>query len=101
MKTIFLFLVLVVGTTSGFVLASDKVSRDEIRKLVQQGKLLSLDTIMKSYPEEEYGSLIDLEVEPDDGTIIYELKFLRSDGQVIEMKIDARNGRLLKLEVED
>lgn len=101
MKTMLLFLVLAVGMTSDFVLASDEVSREEIRKLVQQGKLLSLDAMMKLYPVEEYGNLIDLEVESDDGIIIYKLKFLRGDGQVIEMKIDARNGRLLKMEVKD
>jgi len=101
MKTMFLFLVLAAGMTSSFARAGEEVSQDEIRSLVQRGELLSLETIMSLYPEEEFGKLLDLEVEQEHGDIIYELEFLHANGLIVELKIDARNGKLLEQEVED
>ncbi len=101
MKTIFLFLALVVGTISPVVESGGKVSQAEIRKLVERGELLSLESILLLYPEEEYGKLLDLEVEYDDGRIIYEMEFLRADGQIIEIEVDARDGQMLEQEIKD
>ncbi|MDC1287546.1 peptidase M4 [Gammaproteobacteria bacterium] len=83
------------------VRAGDDISQNEIRELVKRGELLPLESILALYPEKQYGKLLDLEAEREHGTIIYELKTLRADGRVTELKIDARNGSLLELEVED
>ncbi len=101
MKMMSLFLVLAIGMTSNFLLAGEDISQTEIRELVKQGKLMSLDSIMLLYPEKQYGKLLDLEAEREDRTVVYELEFLRADGKVIELKIDARNGFLLEQEVEN
>ncbi len=101
MKTMFLFLVLVAGTINIPVQAGKDISQSEIRKLVNRGELLSLETIISMYPEKKYGKLLDLEAERDHGTVIYEMEFLRKDGAIIELKVNARNGSLLELEVED
>ena len=101
MKMTFIFLVLVAGTISNYVLGSEDISQAEIRELVRQGKLMSLEAIMSLYPEKQYGKLLDLEAEREHGIVIYELEFLRADGRVIELEIDARDGRLLAQEVED
>lgn len=101
MKMTFIFLVLVAGTISHQLLASDDISQAEIRELVRQGKLMSLEAIMSLYPEKQYGKLLDLEAEREHGVVIYELEFLRNDGRVIELEIDARDGRLLAQEIED
>ncbi len=100
MKIMSIFLVLVVGMISTFLQAGEELSQHEIRKLVKQGKLLPLETIMALYPEKQYGKLLDLEVEREYGKIIYELEFLRADGRIIELEIDASNGHLLEQEVE-
>ncbi len=101
MKMMSLFLVLAIGMTSNFLLAGEDISQTEIRELVKLGKLMSLDSIMLLYPEKQYGKLLDLEAEREDRTVVYELEFLRADGKVIELKIDARNGFLLEQEVEN
>jgi uncharacterized membrane protein YkoI len=93
--------VLAVGTINFPAQARDDISQNEIRELVRQGELLSLESILALYPEKRYGKLLDLEAERDHGTVVYELKTLRSDGRVIELKIDARDGSLLQLEIED
>lgn len=101
MKMMSLFLVLVVGTISTLLQAGEDISQNEIRELVKQGKLMPLESIMLLYPEKKYGKLLDLEAEREHGTIIYELKFLRADGRVLELEIDASSGLLLKQEIEN
>jgi len=99
MKIILLYLVLVAGTTSVPGHADD-FNRAEIIQLVKAGKILSLEAMLAHYPEKEYGKLLDLEVEKKYGSIIYELEFLTADGRVLELKVDAANGRLLERELE-
>lgn len=101
MKTTYLFLALAVGTISGPLQASDDVSSNEIRSMVENGEILSLESILSQYSEKEYGKLLDLEVNREHQKLVYELEFLRSDGRVIELEIDARNGQLLEQEIED
>lgn len=100
MKMISLFLVLVAGTISTFTQAGDEYSRSEIRQMVEEGKILALETILSNYPEGEYGKLLDLEVESELGQIVYELEFLRDDGRVLELEVDAASGQLLEQELE-
>ena len=101
MKMMSLFLVLVVGMTSTLLQAGEDISQNEIRELVKQGKLLPLESILLLYPEKQYGKLLDLEAEREHGRVIYELEFLRADGRIIELEIDASNGLLLKQEVDN
>jgi uncharacterized membrane protein YkoI len=67
---------------------------------VKEGKILSLEVIMAHYPEKEYGRLLDLEVETEHGKTIYELEFLRGDGRVLEIEVDASSGLILERELE-
>lgn len=101
MKMTFIFLVLAVGMTSTLLRAGEDISQNEIRELVKQGKLLPLESIMLLYPEKLYGKLLDLEAEREHGTVIYELKFLRTDSRIVELEIDASNGLLLEQEIEN
>ncbi len=100
MKIILLFLVLVGGTISAFTYADSEFSRSEIRQLVNEGKILSLEAMLARYPEKEYGRLLDLEVEREHGRIMYELEFLRDDGRVLEIEVDASSGLLLERELD-
>lgn len=101
MKTMWLLLALAAGTISAPLRASDDLSQGDIRALVEQGKILSLETILSRYPEKTYGKLLDVEAERERGRVIYELEFLQVDGRVIELEIDAVDGRLIKQEFDD
>ena len=100
-KTISIFPVLVSGMVNTAVLASDDIGQKEIRRLVEQGRIMPLEKLLQRYPEKKYGRLLDLEVEREHGAIVYEFEFLRRDGQVLEIEVDASNGRVLKQEIED
>jgi uncharacterized membrane protein YkoI len=95
-----LFLALVAGTISSTAFAGKDLSTGQIRELVKQGKILSLETILQKYPRGMQGRLLDLEVEEEHGQIVYELEFLREDGYVVEVEIDAATGRVLDEEVD-
>ena len=100
MKTVLLSLVLVAGTISGLSGASADGDYREIRGLVERGEILSLEDILSRYPESDYGRLLDLEVEREHGQVVYEMEFLRDDGRVLELEVDARDGTLLEKEIE-
>jgi uncharacterized membrane protein YkoI len=82
-------------------MASEQLGQAEIRELVQQGDILPLETILSRFPPKKYGKLLDLEVEREHGTIVYEFEFLRADGRIVEIEVDARSGRILEEEIED
>ena len=101
MKTMYLYLGLVVGTISFSALGDDnEFDAQQIRQLVSQGKILPLEAILKIHQPLIDGKLLDLEVESEHGKIIYELEFLRQNGDVVELVIDAKTGELLDQEVE-
>lgn len=101
MKTMWLFLAMAVGMISPVVMAEELIADAEIRRLVQAGEILPLESILKQYPPANYGRLLDLEVEREYGRIIYELEFLDPHGTVREYEVDAKSGRLLKVELEE
>jgi uncharacterized membrane protein YkoI len=96
-----LFPALVAGTISYPVAASEELGQAEIRELVRQGEILPLETILARFPSKEYGKLLDLEVEREHGTVVYEIEFLRSDGRIVEIEVDARNGAIREQEIDD
>ena len=44
------------------------------------------------------GDVIEVELESKRGALIYEIKVLTQGGRVREVKIDARNGKVIKIE---
>ena len=74
---------------------------DEIRRLRNAGKILSLETIIAQHRRQyRDGQLLEaeLELELEKGRYLYELKFLGDDGVVREFEYDARTGELWHVE---
>ncbi len=101
MKMMLLFPALVAGTISYNVAASDDLDQSEIRELVRLGEIMPLEAILTQFPAKEFGKLLDLEVEREDGVVVYEFEFLRADGRIVEIEVDARNAKILEQEIED
>jgi uncharacterized membrane protein YkoI len=100
-------LALCLSVGAGTALADRDSSRDRdddherVWETRKRGAILPLETILdgvlKSYP----GEVIEIEFDDDDGQLIYEIKVLTRRGIVLEMDVDARNGRILDLEEDD
>ncbi|MDP2870528.1 PepSY domain-containing protein [Methyloversatilis sp.] len=71
------------------------------RELSQRGEILSLEKISELAKAVRPGKLIDIDLERKRELWIYEVELLDDQGRVWEMKLDARNGELLKLEQDD
>jgi len=71
------------------------------RELSQRGEILSLERISDLAKAVHPGKLIDIDLERKRELWIYEVELLDDRGRVWEMKFDARNGELLKLEQDD
>ena len=101
MKIMYLYLGLVVGTISPAAFGDDDdFDAQQIRQMVSQGKILPLETILEKYKPLVEGKLLDLSVEYEHGKIVYELEFLKQNGNVVELVIDAKTGILLDQEIE-
>ncbi|MDX5372998.1 MAG: PepSY domain-containing protein [Pseudomonadaceae bacterium] len=88
------------------VLAFDSQARDldqdEALRLRQEGVIRPLEELMAAalgrYPGAE---LLEAELEEEDDVLVYEVELLTADGSVRELELDARDGRILKDELED
>ena len=99
MKMIWLLLALFAGTVSLSLHAGKDLSAGQIRALVKEGEILSLETILEKNKQRLKGRLLDLEVEMSHGKVIYEMEFMLENGNVLEVEIDARTGQLLEQEI--
>ena len=71
---------------------------DEIRAALQRGEVLPLARILAIAQQQVPGDVIEVELESKRGALVYEIKVLTQSGRVREIKIDARNGKVLKIE---
>lgn len=77
------------------------VGHDEARALRQAGTILPLEQITAQALKRHGGArLLEVELEEDDGRLVYEVELLGADGVVRELELDARSGQLLKDEVD-
>jgi uncharacterized membrane protein YkoI len=71
---------------------------EEMRAALQRGEVLPLAKILAIAQEKVAGDVIEVELESKRGALVYEIKVLAQSGRVREIKIDARNGTVLKIE---
>lgn len=77
------------------VASADDRDHDRARQALQAGKVLPLrsvlDIVERSYP----GQVVKVEFEEDDGAYLYEIRLLQDGGNLLKLKVDARDGRVL------
>lgn len=74
--------------------------QDQVLQLRQSGEVMALEQILMISRQQQQGRILEVELEREGDVIIYELKILADDGQVWELKVDARNGNLVKKELD-
>jgi uncharacterized membrane protein YkoI len=90
---------IVLGVAASFA-DDDRHAREheEIRAALQRGEVLPLARILAIAQERVPGDVLEVELESKRGALVYEIKVLTQSGRVREIKIDARNGTVLKIE---
>ncbi len=77
------------------------LDQDEALRLRREGMIMPLEALMQPAMERYPGArLLEAELEEEDDVYVYEIELL-IDGVVRELEISARDGRVLKDEVED
>ncbi|MEX0950758.1 MAG: PepSY domain-containing protein [Gammaproteobacteria bacterium] len=74
---------------------------DEIRRLKEAGSIMPLEDIIVKMRRDYPGRIIEIELDEDDGLYVYEIEYVDDDGMVWDLELDARNGELLKREIDD
>lgn len=78
----------------------DLPSRDELRKLVKEGRIRPLSVLKAQVLKKLPGELIDIRVDREVGRIVYEFRILRDSGRVTEVEVEAASGRIIEVENE-
>ncbi|WP_283193285.1 PepSY domain-containing protein [Rhizobium sp. AN80A] len=74
---------------------------DLAREAMKRGEILPLSRILSIAEQVTGGRMMDLELDRHGGRYVYDLKMIDTKGQMIELKLDASNGRILELETDD
>lgn len=87
------------GMSTGFADKQDKKNEHNVvREALQRGEVLPLVKILAIASEQVPGDVIEVELEDEKKALVYEIKILTSTGRVREVKIDARTGKVIKIE---
>jgi len=66
------------------------------RRALQEGRARPLAEILAKAKESIRGDVIGVDLEEQDGAMVYELKVLRPDGELAEIRVDALTGAVLR-----
>jgi uncharacterized membrane protein YkoI len=72
-----------------------------VRSLAGPGDILSLEQILQNARQLHAGRALETELEAGRDGMVYEVEILDANGEVWEMKFDARSGELLGEEQEE
>jgi len=70
-------------------------------ELAREGKIQPLSKLLGHQQRLRPGRVLEVELERDDGRLVYELEILDPQGTVWELRFDAVSGELLDQKLED
>lgn len=73
----------------------------EVRRLRAAGEILPLEQIARHAQAIKAGEILETDLERKPGGYVYEVEVLDAGGHVWELKLDAKTGQLIKLELDD
>jgi uncharacterized membrane protein YkoI len=91
-------LVLALAVTSGHASERKKKDHEAARLALARHEVLPLTKILAIAEQRAPGEVLKVELEEDDGRMKYDLKILARNGRVLELELDAKTGATLKLE---
>ena len=83
--------------TSGSIQVSKDKGEYELAKLAK----VSMVQAEQAATRQTHGKVIEIELENEDGFLVWEVKSIAQDGSVTEVYIDAGNEKVLAIEQED
>jgi uncharacterized membrane protein YkoI len=65
---------------------------------VERGEILPLAEVLTRLHDSYPGRVVEVELEREDGMLIYEVELVTREGRLIEVEIDAVSGRIIELD---
>lgn len=94
-----LFAVAVLATAA---FADSDDDHERARRAFEAGEIVSLTKIIELVERDFKGELIEVELENEGRQgLVYEVKLLTPDGEIVELLFDAGDGELLRVEGDD
>jgi uncharacterized membrane protein YkoI len=75
--------------------AADGHDHDRARRALESGEIVPLRAILERVARDYPGQIMEVELEREAARWIYEITLLRTGGALVEIEIDARDGKLL------
>lgn len=81
--------------------ASDRGDHDRARQAVQSGQVLPLPAVLERLQREVPGQVLEVELEQERGTWIYEIKLITPAGELTKVELDAGSAKVLRIKSRD
>jgi uncharacterized membrane protein YkoI len=69
---------------------------EQARRALEAGEILPLDQILQEVQQRYAGTVVELELTPEDGRWVYEVELLAADGRLLRLRIDAKSKQMLR-----
>lgn len=69
---------------------------DRARAALLAGEVRPLTQVLAQVARTHPGQVLEVELERENGRWVYELKLLQSDGRLLKLAVDARDGQMLR-----
>lgn len=80
---------------------ADDDDLDRLRDAVRRAEVMPLSTLQDQVRKTFPGEIISVEIDEDDGRFIYEFKVLQTNGRLLEIEMDAKDGKVLDIDDDD
>ncbi|MGC9418974.1 MAG: PepSY domain-containing protein [Rhodovulum sp.] len=74
---------------------------DRARDALARGEILPLHKILPRLEKRFGGRLLEVELDREDGRLVYEVELITKGGRILEIVVDAATGRVLETEEDD
>lgn len=87
---------LTLAAALGTAQASDREDHDRAQSAVRAGEAMPLVQLLARIAKDHPGQVMKVELEHEDGRLVYEVKLLQADGQLVKLLLDARTAKVLR-----
>ncbi|SIO47704.1 Peptidase propeptide and YPEB domain-containing protein [Rhodovulum sp. ES.010] len=74
---------------------------DRARRALERGEIRPLHRILPEVEDRFDARLLEVELEREEGRLVYEMELITRDGRLLEVLVDAASGQVLEHEIED
>jgi uncharacterized membrane protein YkoI len=78
--------------------SSSHSDQDDARDALRRGKVMPLTAILEIVARRETGTVLDAELETEDGVLTYKIDLLSDAGRKLRLRLNARTGDILAVD---